>query len=86
MSKKYGEKKCDTPEATLDEILADVKEKVANPEIILVTGGVASRDTFLNKTDRVASFGRTLGKIRGTFPDSLVFVALGSSDISGTEE
>jgi hypothetical protein len=34
---------CDTPAETLDEILADVKEKVAAPEIILITGGLVSR-------------------------------------------
>ena len=49
LAKKYGEKECDTPPATLDEILADVKEKVASPEIILVTGGLASRDPFLSE-------------------------------------
>jgi hypothetical protein len=32
----------------LDEILADVKEKVASPEIILITGGLVSRDPFLS--------------------------------------
>jgi hypothetical protein len=39
---------CDTPAETLDEILADVKEKVAAPEIILITGGLVSRDPFLS--------------------------------------
>jgi organic radical activating enzyme len=45
---KYGAEECDTPAATLDEILADVKEKVASPEIILITGGLVSRDPFLS--------------------------------------
>ena len=45
---KYGAMECDTPAETLDEILADVKEKVAAPEIILITGGLVSRDPFLS--------------------------------------
>jgi len=86
LAKKYGEKECDTPEATLDEILADVKEKVANPEIILVTGALASRDPNLSEGDRVASFGRTIGKFKTTFPDALIFVALGSTDIAANNQ
>ena len=47
-ARKYGAKECDTPAATLDEILTDIKEKVASPEIILITGGLVSRDPFLS--------------------------------------
>jgi hypothetical protein len=86
LAKKYGEKHCDTPEATLDEIIADVKEKVASPEIILLTGGLVSRDPYLTNSDRVTSFGNTLSKFRSAFPDALIFVALGSTDISGTNQ
>lgn len=86
LSKKYGNAQCDTPEVTLNDIIDDVKDKVATPEIILVTGGLVTRDANLTQAQRVASFGKTIAKFKTAFPTSRIFVALGNTDITATNQ
>ena len=66
MAGVYGDYNCDTPPDAIDEMLDRIKA-LYTPDLILISGGLVSRDLNLNQAAALTSLGKTLDMIRSKF-------------------
>jgi hypothetical protein len=54
LSETYGNANCDTPGDAIDKMLASISASYT-PDLILITGGLASRDLSLTQASVITS-------------------------------
>lgn len=79
LSETYGNVNCDTPSDAIDKMLASIAA-AHTPDLIIITGGLVSRDLTLSKASALTSVATTLGKIATVFPTAQTYVALGGDE------
>jgi hypothetical protein len=67
LSETYGNFNCDTPEAALDKMLASIAT-AHSPNLIIITGGLVTRDPTLSLASVLTNLDTTLDKIAAAFP------------------
>jgi predicted MPP superfamily phosphohydrolase len=67
LSESYGHFNCDTPSDAIDKMLSSISA-AHTPDLVLITGGIVSRDTRMTKAEALISIDATLMKVKLAFP------------------
>lgn len=81
VAETYGNHNCDTSSEALDKMLASIAA-AQTPNLIIITGGLVSRDPSLTPAEALASVSTTLAKIAAAFPGVQTYIALGATELA----
>jgi hypothetical protein len=54
-------------------------------DVILITGGLVARDSFLSPAAVLAAYKLILNQLQAAFPTTQIYFALGASDLGPTQ-